>query len=283
MLKEKVIILGHTGFVGRHLHHKLQDESVFEVYGFSSKEINLLDIKAYQKLASVCDEKTIIIMVAGITRSKKDNLSALDDNVKMIVNLAKFLSSAKAKHLIYISTIAVYGNTSDTLITETSPANPDSFYSTAKACGELILKRICEELDIVFTTLRMSRIYGKGDTTSPIFIFSKNITSGKPIEIYGDGSHRLYSVHQNDLFSIVKKVILEEIEGDFNVTPSSGITLLELVRLLFELSGRKVEIKFKPVIDPPILLTFNTSKLRTTFKDFPSISLEEGLKEYFHQ
>ena len=48
MPKEKIIILGHTGFVGGHLYHKLQGEPMFEVYGFSSKEVDLLDIGAYQ-------------------------------------------------------------------------------------------------------------------------------------------------------------------------------------------------------------------------------------------
>ncbi len=283
MPKEKIIILGHTGFVGGHLYHKLQGEPMFEVYGFSSKEVDLLDIGAYQKLASVCDKKTTMIMTAAITRGKRNDLSALDDNVRMIINLAKFLSSNKIKRLIYTSTIAIYGKASDAPITETSPVNPNNFYSSAKACGELILKRICEESDIAITTLRMGKIYGRGDAISPIYIFSRNIALGKPIEIHGDGSHRLYLVHQNDLLEIVKKVIIEEINGDYNVAPNSGITLLELVRLLFELNGKKVEIKFKPARDLPVLLTFDTSKLQATFRNFPSVSLEEGLKEYFDQ
>ncbi len=65
------------------------------------------------------------------------------------------------------------------------------------------------------------------------------------------------------------------------MTPSSGTTMLELIKLLFELSGRKVEIKFKPAINSPVSLTFNTSKLHKTFGDSPLISLEEGFKEYF--
>ena len=281
MPKEKIIILGHSGFVGSHLYRKLHRESIFEVFGFSINEINLLDIRAYQKLADICDEKTTIIMTAALLRNRGDNVSVLQDNIKMILNLANFLPSNKIKHLIYTGTVAIYGKTSKAPITETSPANPDSFYSSAKACGELILKRICEESDIVLTTLRMGRIYGKGDITSPIFNFSQNIILGKPIEIYGNGSHRFYCVHQNDLLEIVKRVIGEEIGGDYNVIPSSGITLLELAQLLFELSGRRVEIKFKPAVYPPILLTFNTSKFRAIFGKFPFISLQEGIKEYF--
>ena len=281
MPKEKIIILGHSGFVGNHLYHKLQRESMFEVYGFSANEINLLDIEAYQKMASLCDGKTTIIMAAALVRSKNDNILTLENNVNMVLNLADFLSRVKIKRLIYIGTVAIYGKTSETPITETSAINPDSFYSSAKACGELILKRICEESGIALTTLRPSRIYGKGDVTSPIFIFSKNIILGKPIEIYGDGSHRLYCVHQNDLFKVVKKVILKGMNGDYNVTPSNGITLLKLAKLLFKLSGRKVAIKFKPAIDPPILLTFDTSKLQADFGKFPLTGLDNGVKKYF--
>lgn len=281
MPKEKIVILGHTGFVGSHLYCKLQRESTFEIYGFSSKEINLLDINAYQKLADICDEKTIVIMAAGLVRSKTDNILTLEKNIKMVINLAKFLSSVKIKHLIYTSTISVYGKTSKMPISEASSVNPDSFYSSAKACGELILKGICEELNITLTTLRIGRIYGKSDITSPIFIFSQNIISEKSIEIYGDGSHRLYCVHQNDFFSIIKKVILERIEGDYNITSSIGITTLELIESLFKIGGGKTEIKFKSIVDSPVLLTFDTSKLQSTFKDFPSVSLTEGLKEYF--
>lgn len=281
MVKEKIVILGHTGFVGRHLYNKLRNKSMFEVYGFSSKEVDLLNLGACQKLADICDGKTTVIMVAAITRSRGDDLSALNNNVKMILNLANFLSRRKIKHLIYTSSIAVYGNKSKTSITETSPINPDSFYSSAKACGELILKRICEKSGIALTTLRMGKIYGKGDTTSPISIFSQNIVSGKPIEIFGDGSHQLYCVHKNDLFSVVKRVVLEEIKGDYNVTPSNGIAMLELTELLFKLSGKTVEVKFKKAISSPILLTFNISKIRSAFGEFPFINLDEGLKDYF--
>lgn len=281
MPKEKTIILGHSGFVGWHLYCKLRSEPVFDVRGFSSNEINLLNLGTYQKLANICDEKTTIIMADAIIRSKRDDFSALNGNIQMVINLAKLLSHNKIKHLIYTSTVAIYGKTSEAPITETSPANPDNFYSSAKACCELILKKICEKSGIALTTLRMGKIYGKGDMTSPIYIFSKNIISGQPIEIYGDGSHRLYPVHQNDLLSIVKRIILEGITGDYNIIPSNGITLLELIKLLFKLSNRKVEIKFESPIDPPILLTFDTSKLKTTFDNFPSVGLEEGLKEYF--
>ena len=276
--KEKIVILGHTGFVGRYLYRKLKNEPMFEVYGFSSKEVNLLNLGTYQKLADVCDGETTIIMTAAILRN---DLPALNNNIKMALNLAKFLSHNKIKRLIYTNSISVYGNGSKTPITENSPFNPDSFYSSAKACAELIFKRICDESNTALTTFRMGKIYGKGDITSPIYIFSRKIVSGEPIEIYGDGSHRLYPVHQNDLLSVIKKVISEEISRDYNITPSSGITLLELARLLFELSGRKVEIKYKPVVNHPISLTFNTSKLKTVFKNFPSVSLEKGIKEYF--
>jgi nucleoside-diphosphate-sugar epimerase len=62
MVKEKIIILGHTGFVGRHLYNKLRNKPMFEVYGFSSKEVDLLSLGACQKLADICDEKTTVIM-----------------------------------------------------------------------------------------------------------------------------------------------------------------------------------------------------------------------------
>lgn len=279
--KEKIVILGHSGFVGKYLYQKMQKEPIFEVYGFSSREVNLLNLGTYQKLADICDEKTVIVMAAAVLRSKKDGLLALADNVKMAINLADFLSSTKIKHLIYLSTIAIYGSKNEAPITEVGPINPNSFYSSAKACSELILKRICEKLGIALTTLRMGKIYGEGDTTSPIFIFSHNIFLNRLIEIYGDGSHRLYPVHQNDFFGVIKRTILEEIRGDYNVTPSFGITLLELIGLLFELSGKKVEIKFKPAVNSPVSLIFNTSKFKETFGNFPLISLEEGLKEYF--
>ena len=282
MSKEKIIILGHTGFVGQYLYRKLQDEEGLEIYGFSSKEVDMLNLGTHKKLEDVCDGKTTIIMAAAITRNKGDNISALSNNIKMALNLAKFLYSNKIKHLIYTSTIAIYGSSSKApIIIETSPISPDSSYASAKVCGELIFRGVCEQRGITLTTLRMGKIYGQGDAVSPIYIFSQNIISGKPIEIYGDGSHRLYPVHQNDVFGVMKKVIIEEISGDYNVTPSFGITLTELARLLFKLIGKEVEIKFKPNVGPPVSLTFNTSKLKETFGDFPSISLEEGLKEYF--
>jgi len=278
--RQKIVILGHTGFLGSCLYENFHEDPRCEVCGFSSADINLSLPKECRKLLNVIDKKSIVIMAATSLIRSKDFTSFRSD-LDMLNNTAEIVSLAGIKHLIYISSIAIYGRRSESVIIESSGPNPDDLYSLSKLRGEQIFKRVCFDSGIPLTILRPCTIYGRNDNRSPFFRFLNRVRDGKEIEIYGDGSSKLFWVHKMDLYRIIQSVIAGRKFGDYNiVVEGNGISLLNLVELMFRVCGRETGIKFTPSEKSPNNLRFDTSKFKLYFPEIKLIRLEDGLKEY---
>ncbi len=279
---QKIVILGHTGFLGSCLYENFREDPRYEVCGFSSADINLSLSKECRKLLNVIDKKSIVIMTATSLIKSKDFTSFRSD-LDMLNNTAEIFSLAGVKHLIYISSIAIYGRCSESVIIESSCPNPDDLYSLSKLWGEQIFKCVCFDSEIPFTILRPGTIYGRDDSRSPFFRFLNKVRYGKGIEIYGDGSSKLFWVHKMDLYRIIQSVIAGRKFGDYNiVVEGNGISLSKLAELMFRVCGRENGIKFIPSEKSPINLRFDMSKFKLYFPEVEFIRLEDGLKEYLN-
>ena len=276
-----IVVLGHTGFVGGNIYRKFLEDAAYRVQGFSSKDVNLLDEKSGQILAGAYGRDAAIVMVAADSRVRNNNVEVLSNNIRIVLNFSAALERARCGHVILLSSIAVYGRTGKDPITEQSPVNPDNFYAVAEVCREKIVKKVCEVLNIPLTVLRLGKNYGKNDRKSPIFVFARNVINGNPIEIYGDGSHNIYCVHEDDAFKAVRLIITESRFGNFNLTPDHGINLLDLSEMVMSLSGRHVPIIFRPSSEIPIDLVFDCSKFKSGFKEIILTDLVHGIRNYF--
>ncbi len=281
----RVVILGHSGFLGSCLYEYLSKNANYTVKGFSSQDINLVSQEDCRKLEMIIDEETTMIMAAS-AMSKDKSVSALQRDEDAMLNLAALVSrTKKIRHLIYISSIAVYGHLSANPVQEGDRHCPDDLYGISKSAWENNLNLVCSGANysnrlIDLTILRPGIICGRGDIRSPFFRFMKSIGANQDIEIYGDGSAKVYWVHKSDLCGIIKSVIDESKTGDYNiVADGNGIDLISLAETMFEISDRRVVINLKPSEKLPVNLNFDISKLKI---DFPweFKNLKEILKEY---
>lgn len=283
-MNEKIIVLGHSGFLGREVYESFLKNGM-EVCGFSTPQLNLVSRKeCYDKLSGLLDENTSIVMLSAIDRKRRDDLYSMKDNVDMVFNLVDTVIKSKIKHLVYISSISVYGKDCERIIRENSKQNPDGFYGASKKCGEIILTQFCNAFQIPLTILRPGSIYGKDDKKSIIYKFMNEAISGNPIEIYGDGTHKVFPIHKKDLTNVIKSVLRGEKTGEYNaVIYENGISLLELTKIISKVCNKEIEVRFKKDPSLPADMHFNTSKFVNDFSDVKFTSLEEGLKEYSKQ
>jgi nucleoside-diphosphate-sugar epimerase len=221
--------------------------------------------------------------MAATSLIKGKDFTSFRSDLDMLNNIAEIFSLAGVTHLIYISSIAIYGRRSESVIIESSCPNPDDLYSLSKLWGEQIFKRVCFDSGIPFTILRPGTIYGRNDNRSPFFRFLDKVRGDKEIEIYGDGSSKLFWVHKIDLYRIIQSVIAGRKFGDYNiVAEGDGISLLKLAELMFRVCGRENRIKFISSKKSPINLRFDISKFKLCFPEVEFIRLEDVLKEYLN-
>lgn len=279
-IRQKIVILGHSGFLGASLYENFLKDSEYETYGFSSAQIDLSSHRAISKLHDFVDHDTSVIIAASALTKNKE-FPSFRKEIDLFINLADPNLLSKIGHLIYVSSIAIYGHSSDSLVTELSLPRPDNLYGLAKFIGELIFKQVCANYNVSLTILRPGIIYGRGDFKSPLFRFIKTVCLGKDIEVFGDDSTRLFWVHKTDLCRIVKLICRDFKTADYNVvSQEDGVSFSELAEAVFNACGARTGIKFRPNPGTPLNLKFDMSKFKTDFSGFKFTKLENAIKDY---
>jgi len=166
---------------------------------------------------------------------------------------------------LYTSTSEIYGYAAEIPTTEeyrgnVNPIGPRSCYDEAKRCGEsyVIAYMMQHGLDTriarIFNTygprMRAEGVYGR---VIPRFI--EQALSNKPFTIFGDGTQtRSFCYVSDQVEGLLKLAFLEEAKGEVvNIGADKEITILELAKLVKELTNSKSEIVFNelPKDDPP--------------------------------
>ena len=192
--------------------------------------------------------------------------------------------------LLYTSTSEVYGKaeeipTSEEYRGNVNPIGPRSCYDEAKRCGEsyVIAYKMQHGLDTriarIFNTygprMRAEGVYGR---VIPRFI--EQTLSNKLITIFGDGSQtRSFCYVTDQVEGLLKLALSEEAKGEVvNIGSDKEITILELAKLIQELTNSSSEIIFKELPkDDPLRRKPDITKAKEILGWEPKVELKEGL------
>ena len=100
--RRKVVILGHSGFLGASLYENFLKDSSYETYGFSSAQIDLSLRGSISKLYNIVDHNTSVIMTASALTKNKDFYS-FGKEIDLFVNLANPNFFSNIGHFIYLN------------------------------------------------------------------------------------------------------------------------------------------------------------------------------------
>ena len=162
----KLIILGHTGFLGKSLMSYFQSKKTFKsIIGLSSKDADLTDSTHLTRIADECGKNATIIMCAAIKSDEGNSLETFQKNIRMAENISKLALECKLKKLVLISSNAVYGvHKKHKIISEETHVHPDTYYSLSKLVTEQLLQIGFAEKENKLIILRPSTLYGPGET-----------------------------------------------------------------------------------------------------------------------
>ena len=241
--RDHILILGGTGFLGGSLNNYLDFSKEFNVTSISSKEIDLRQKSLSNQLINYYDENSTIIFLSAIKRNFGDSLDSYDQNIKIGMTVVNALQKKSIKHLIYVSSCAVYGEKNEQKnITETANLNPTSFYGDSKVSLEILLKHMKNDGRINYLSiLRPTTIYGnhKIPTYCPSGFVGK-LLNENIIEIWGDGKEKRDFFYIDNFIDVVSFLIKEPKNITLNL--ASGISI-NFYQLLKKISFHLKEIK----------------------------------------
>lgn len=270
----KSFITGATGFVGKNLAKRLNDEGgdVFYLsrgkkleFGHLIKAENLYDKEFWSMAIGDCD--SVIHCMARVHVLKETSSEPYKEfrklNVEATGELAKACLDSNVKKFIFLSTVGVYGNNGIN-ISEDSPLRPNGDYAKTKIEAEELLREIFRDSEIELVILRPPLIYGV-DAPGNYRSLEKAISKKIPLPLGGINNKRSFLFIENLTWTIKEFLKTSKpVSGTYNVTD------LEVVSTSFFLRNISKHFSLSFIIYVPVfllkLLGRVTGKLRAVKK-----------------
>lgn len=174
--------------------------------------------------------------------AEKDPDSARRHDLPLLQELLSVMEGCPA-HFVFLSTAAVYGNTDDEPAAESRTPHPLGEYAKAKWAAEQLI----QSSDAEHSILRISNLLGeKPDPAKPQGILTNMIRAadaGTELTLWGDGRATKDYLHCDDFFEALRRVFDHRLCGLFNVASEESASLLELIAMVEELTGRPLPRK----------------------------------------
>lgn len=303
----KILVTGSAGFIGTHLCRSLLEEG-HEVIGIDSyddyydpklKQTNtkeLLKFPSFQFLKfDILDEELFVkLPQVDLVYHLASKVGVLDSLVhptqyyQTIVigtqNLLNWMTQRNIKQLIYASSSSVYGNHPHALHEELA-LNPLNPYAESKRDAEKLIQEFSSKTSSHCLVFRFFSVYGPGQRIDlALNKFYHQMIRQQTIEVYGNGEHSRDYTYIDDIVNVItrSKQLLVNFQFEIiNLGRGEGVSVNELIEVLFELSGETTRVKY---------LSSNPSEMNHTCADItkaqnllnysPQISLLEGVQRF---
>jgi len=328
VVKDKILVTGAGGFIGFHVCLRLLQEG-HDVVGLDNMNA-YYDVRLKRSRQEILQQQPRFRFVEQALENKKDmdalfrqerfdvvvNLAAqagvrysltnpyayLESNMAGFLNVLEACRNFPVRHLIYASSSSVYGaNAAMPFSTHDNVDHPLALYAASKKSNELMAHAYANLFNVPSTGLRFFTVYGPyGRPDMAIFIFTKAILAGLPIDVYNYGNMKRDFTYVDDVVDGLVRLIphppvanpkWDRTKPDpatsfapyrlFNIGNNKPVQLLSLIETLEDKLGKKATKNFLPLQDGDVLETFADIDDLTNVTGFtPATPMEIGVERF---
>ena len=294
----KVLVTGGVGFIGSHIIEKLNAENcqVVIVDNLSTGlrenvpanvkfiemdicNIQLLKVFEQEQFDAVIHLAAQTMVPVSLERPDYD----CQVNICGTVNVLDACRKTGVKRIIVASSAAVYGDLESVPMIESSQTIPTSFYGLSKLTVEKYLAMYYRVYGLEYIVLRFANVYGErqgdGGEGGVVSIFTRLVSQGGYLNIFGDGSQTRDFIYVGDVANANYQALMTPYTNDvYNISTQTETSVNELVNILEKVSGRSVEKVCTPMREGDIYRSMLSNDKAVKKLDWkPIMSLTEGL------
>ena len=324
----KILVTGAAGFIGYYTSKQLLDrgdtvvglDNFNDYYDVSLKEarasilddydnfkmarINLQDRDAVEKLFAEENFEKVVHLAAqaGVRYSIENPHSYIESNIVGTLHILEGCRHHKVAHLVYASSSSVYGaNTTMPFSIHQNVDHPLALYGATKKANELMAHTYSNLYELPTTGLRFFTVYGPfGRPDMALFMFTRNIIAGEPIDVFNYGKHRRDFTYVEDIVEGVIRTMDHTAEPNpdwdsanpdpgtsrapyriYNIGNQQPVELMHYIEVLEDCLGKKAEKNMLPLQPGDVPDTYADTKALVDDVGYqPATTVEVGVKNF---
>lgn len=235
-----------------------------------------------QARSSVGRVDVVAHLAARVPRRRENDDARSNYNINVLGTFNILSAWRDAAHVVYASTIEVYGVTPPSSpMNEAVATDPATYYGSSKLAGEQLARIFCGAGGCPLAVLRFASLYGaKDDIDRALPNFVRAAVAGDPLEVYGGEELRDF-VHIDDAAEAVRLAVERRAAGTYNIGSGSGVSVGEAARLVLERVGSDSEIRLlerrRPAADLLLDISAAARDLNYRPRPFP-VGLEDQIE-----
>ena len=324
----KILVTGAAGFIGYYTSKQLLERgetvvgldnfndyydvalkdaraAILDGYeNFSMARIDLADRESMEELFATekFDKVVHLAAQAGVRYSIENPHAYIDSNIVGTLHILEGCRHNDVKHLVYASSSSVYGaNTTMPFSIHQNVDHPLALYGATKKANELMAHTYSNLYDLQTTGLRFFTVYGPyGRPDMALFMFTKNIIEGKPIDVFNYGKHKRDFTYVEDIVEGVIRTLdhtaLPNDDWDpakpdpgtsrapyrlYNIGNQQPVELMDYIAAIEKCLGMKAEKNLLPLQAGDVPDTWADTEDLVADVDYqPSTTIEVGVKKF---
>jgi UDP-glucuronate 4-epimerase len=324
----KVLVTGAAGFIGYHVSRYLCErgdtvvgvDNLNAYYDPSLKLARLAQLKPFsnfifQKI-DIADREAIaqlfrqerfervvnLAAQAGVRYSLENPHAYIDANLVGFTNILEGCRHNDVEHLVYASSSSVYGaNTTMPFSVHHNVDHPVSLYAATKKANELLAHTYSHLYSLPTTGLRFFTVYGPwGRPDMAMFLFTRAILEGKPIQVFNRGKMRRDFTYIDDIVEGVVRTLDQAAAPNpdwngarpdsatsaapyrlYNIGNNNPVELMHLIETIEKTVGKTAEKELLPIQPGDVPATFADVEALAAAVGFkPETGIEDGVKAF---
>ncbi|PWT99987.1 MAG: NAD-dependent epimerase [Bacteroidetes bacterium] len=283
-------------------YNTLVKSKTYQNYGFIN--LQLEDAENLNKLFSALqfDRVCNLAAQAGVRYSLTNPQAYINSNIIGFSNVLECCRHHEISHLAYASSSSVYGLNSKTpFSTSDNVDHPVSLYAASKKSNELMAHVYSHLFGIPSTGLRFFTVYGPwGRPDMALFLFTKAILEGKPIEVFNSGNMVRDFTYVDDIVEGVVRVIDNPPTPNsnwdsanpnpanssapykvYNIGNNNPVRLMDFIEAIEQELGKKAEKQMMPIQPGDVTATYADVKdLVENLHYKPQTPIRDGIRNF---